>query len=123
MAIQLSRAERLQRVLEELKEQSQDIRGALLVTENGLVVASVIDEAEEFGAIAANLFDLSRKASHRLEQGDVERIVIDAELGTIVIFPAGPHVSLTAIVNKDAKLGLILQLVARTVPRVAEMVG
>ena len=123
MAIQLSRADRLQRVLEDLKEKSTDIRGALLVTENGLVVAAVMDDAEQFGAIAANLFDLSRKASQRLDQGDVERVVIDAEQGTIVVFPAGPHVSLTAIVNKDAKLGLILQLVARAVPNIAEMMG
>ncbi|MBN1887011.1 MAG: roadblock/LC7 domain-containing protein [Thermoflexales bacterium] len=121
MAIQLSRADRLQRVLEDLKEKSSDIRGALLVTENGLVVAAVMDDAEQFGAIAANLFDLSRKASQRLDQGDVERVVVDAEQGTIVVFPAGPHVSLTAIVDKDAKLGLILQLVARAVPNIAEM--
>ncbi len=123
MAIQLSRADRLQRVLEELKNQAEGMRGALLVTENGLVVASIIDEAEEYGAIAANLFDLSRKASQRLAQGDVERIVIDARQGTIVVFPVGPHVSLTAIVNKDAKLGLVLQLVARAVPRIADLVG
>jgi len=123
MAIQLSRAERLQRTLEELMEQAGDIRGALLVTENGLVVASVMDDAEEFGAIAANLFDLSRKASHRLAQGDVERVVVDTERGTIAVFPAGPQVALTVVVNKDAKLGLILQLVARAVPRLADMVG
>jgi predicted regulator of Ras-like GTPase activity (Roadblock/LC7/MglB family) len=121
MAIQLSRADRLQRVLEDLKEKSPNIRGALLVTENGLVVAAVMDDAEQFGAIAANLFDLSRKASQRLDQGDVERVVIDAEQGTIVVFPAGPHVSLTAIVDKNAKLGLILRLVARAVPDIAEM--
>ncbi len=123
MAVQLSRAERLQRVLEELMGQAEGTRGALLVTENGLVVASVMEDADQFGAIAANLFDLSRKASQRLEQGDVDRVVIDAQQGTIVIFPISPHVSLTAIVNKDAKLGLILQLVARAVPRIAEMIG
>jgi predicted regulator of Ras-like GTPase activity (Roadblock/LC7/MglB family) len=123
MAVQISRAERLQRILAELKDQSPDIRGALLVTENGLVVAAVMDDAEQFGAIAANLFDLSRKASQRLDQGDVERVVVDAEHGTIVVVPAGPHVSLTAIVNKNSKLGLILQLVARAAPRVAEMVA
>lgn len=123
MAIQLSRAEKLQRLLEELREQAEGIRGALLVTENGLVVAAVMDDAEQYGAIAANLFDMSRKASQRLEQGDVERIVIDAEQGTIVVFPVGKNVSLTAVVNKEAKLGLVLQLVARAVPRIAEMVG
>lgn len=123
MAIQLSRAEKLQRLLEELREQAEGIRGALLVTENGLVVAAVMEDAEQYGAIAANLFDLSRKASQRLEQGDVERIVIDAELGTIIVFPVGKNVSLTAVVNKDAKLGLVLQLVARAVPRIAEMVA
>jgi predicted regulator of Ras-like GTPase activity (Roadblock/LC7/MglB family) len=123
MAVQLSRAERLQRLLEDLKVLSPDIRGALLVTENGLVVASVIDEAEEFGAIAANLFDLARKASQRLSQGDVVRIVIDADQGTIAILPAGTQVALTGIVNKGAKLGLILELLARAVPRIAELMG
>ena len=121
MVKQLSRADRLQRMLEELKEQSTHIRGALLVTDNGLVVAAVMEDAEQFGAIAANLFDVSRKASQRLGQGDVGRVVIDAEQGTIVVFPAGEHVSLTAVVDKEAKLGLILQLMGRATPRIVEM--
>ena len=84
-----SRSARLQRSLEELMKQAPEILGALIVSNDAFLVASVIDEADTLGPIAANLFDLAEKATQRLEKGKVERIMVDASEGLLRRSPPG----------------------------------
>ena len=116
-----SRSARLHRSLEDLIKQTPDIRGALIVSNDGFLVASVIDDAETIGPIAANLFDLAEKATQRLEKGKVERILVDASEGTLAAVPAGPHAVLVAVVRKQVKLGVVLELMVRSARVVAEL--
>ena len=116
-----SRSARLQRSLEELMKQAPEILGALIVSNDAFLVASVIDEADTIGPIAANLFDLAEKATQRLEKGKVERIMVDASEGTLVAVPAGPHAVLVAVVRKQVKLGVVLELMVRSARVVAEL--
>jgi predicted regulator of Ras-like GTPase activity (Roadblock/LC7/MglB family) len=116
-----SRSARLHRSLEDLTKQTPDIRGAVLVSNEGFLVASTIDEGEMVGPIASNLFDLSDKAVQRLSQGTLQRIVMDATEGTIAAVPAGPHAVLVIVVNKQAKLGVALELMVRWAKVVAEL--
>ena len=118
-----SRSARLHRSLEDLIKQTPDIRGALIVSNDGFLVASVIDDAETIGPIAANLFDLAEKAVQRLEQGSVQRVLVDSTEGTIATVPAGPHAVLVTVVNKQAKLGVVMELMVRWAHQVAELVG
>ena len=118
-----SRSARLHRSLEDLIKQTPDIRGALIVSNDGFLVASVIDDAETIGPIAANLFDLAEKAVQRLEQGSVQRVLVDSTEGTIATVPAGPHAVLVTVVNKQAKLGVVMELMVRWARQVAELVG
>ncbi len=116
-----SRSARLHRSLEDLMKQTPDIRGSLIVSNEGFLVASAVDDAENIGPIAANLFDLSDKAVQRLSQGTLQRVVVDASEGTITAVPAGPHAMLVTVVNKQAKLGVVLELMARWARVVAEL--
>ncbi len=118
-----SRSARLHRSLEDLIKQSPDMRGALIVSNEGFLVASVIDDAETIGPIASNLLDLADKAAQRLAQGSVQRVLVDASEGTIAIVPAGPHAVLVTVVNKQAKLGVVMELMVRWARQVAELVG
>jgi len=117
-----SRSARLHRSLEDLTKQTPDIRGAVLVSNEGFLVASTIDEGEMVGPIASNLFDLADKAVQRLLQGTLQRIVVDASEGTIAAVPAGPHAVLVTVVNKQAKLGVALELMARWAKVVAKLI-
>jgi len=116
-----SRSARLQRSLEELMKQAPEILGALVVSNDAFLVASVIEEADTIGPIAANLFDLAEKATQRLEKGKVERILVDASEGTLAAVPAGPHAVLVAVVRKQVKLGVVLELMVRSARVVAEL--
>jgi len=116
-----SRSARLHRSLEDLMKQTPDIRGALIVSNEGFLVASAMDDADTIGPIASNLFDLSDKAVQRLSQGTVQRVIVDASEGTIATVPAGPHAVLVTVVNRQAKLGVVLELMVRWAKLVAEL--
>ena len=118
-----SRSARLHRSLEDLIKQTSDIRGALIVSNEGFLVASAIDDADTIGPIASNLFDLADKAVQRLAQGSVQRVLVDASAGTIATVPAGPHAVLVTVVNKQAKLGVVMELMVRWARVVAELIG
>src|SRR5512136_58852 len=105
-----SRSARLQRALDDLMKQAPEIHGALIVSNDAFLVASAIDDAETIGPIAANLFDLADKAAQRLSRGNVQRVVVDASEGTIAAIPAGPHAMLVAVVRRQVKLGVVLEL-------------
>jgi predicted regulator of Ras-like GTPase activity (Roadblock/LC7/MglB family) len=117
-----SRSARLHRSLEDLIKQTSDIRGALIVSNEGFLVASAIDDADTIGPIASNLFDLADKAVQRLAQGSVQRVLVDASEGTIATVPAGPHAVLVTVVNKQAKLGVVMELMVRWARVVAELI-
>ena len=116
-----SRAARLQRALDDLMKQAPEIHGALIVSNDAFLVASAIDDAETIGPIAANLFDLADKAAQRLSRGNVQRVVVDASEGTIAAIPAGPHAMLVAVVRRQVKLGVVLELMVRWARIVAEL--
>jgi predicted regulator of Ras-like GTPase activity (Roadblock/LC7/MglB family) len=116
-----SRSARLQRALDDLMQQAPEIHGALIVSNDAFLVASAIDDAETIGPIAANLFDLADKAAQRLSRGNVQRVIVDASEGTIAAVPAGPHAMLVAVVRKQVKLGVVLELMARWARIVAEL--
>jgi predicted regulator of Ras-like GTPase activity (Roadblock/LC7/MglB family) len=116
-----SRSARLQRALDDLMQQAPEIHGALIVSNDAFLVASAIDDAETIGPIAANLFDLADKAAQRLSRGNVQRVIVDASEGTIAAVPAGPHAMLVAVVRKQVKLGVVLELMARWARVVAEL--
>jgi len=116
-----SRSARLHRSLDELMQQAPEIQGALIVSNDAFLVASAIDDADTIGPIAANLFDLAEKAAGRLDKGRLDRILVDASEGTLAAVPAGPHAVLVAVVRKQVKLGVVLELMVRWARVVAEL--
>ena len=116
-----SRSARLHRSLEDLVKQSPHIRGAVLVSNEGFLVASTIDDGETVGPIASNLYDLADKAVQRVSQGTVQRVIVDATEGTIAAVPAGPHAVLVTVVNRQAKLGVVMELMVRWAKLTAEL--
>lgn len=116
-----SRSARLHRSLDELMKQAPEIQGALIVSNDAFLVASAVDDADTIGPIAANLFDLAEKAAQRRSKGELERILVDAAEGTLAAVPAGPHAVLVAVVHKQVKLGVVLELMVRWARVVAEL--
>lgn len=99
----------LREILDELTVRSPDILSALVVSDDGLNVASGIphDDDDTVALVASDLIDMAQEFSNRLEQGKLNRILLEGEYRTTVVVNAGAHTVLAVLVPADAKLGLV----------------
>jgi predicted regulator of Ras-like GTPase activity (Roadblock/LC7/MglB family) len=125
------REQRMIRVLrEQLYENIKGMQEAVIVTNEGLVVASYpggeqTKSPSEAGsshwvaALAAEIIAQSRRAFGQLAQGRVSRILVEGESGSMIVVPAGDYAALAVMVDTHTKLGLAMFQIAR----VAEHLG
>jgi predicted regulator of Ras-like GTPase activity (Roadblock/LC7/MglB family) len=100
----------LQEILDELTSRNPSILSALVVSNDGLNVASGIPHVEDdaIALIASDLVDMAEDFSNRLEQGKLNRILLEGEERTAVVVKAGTRTVLAVLVPADAKLGLVM---------------
>ncbi len=121
------REQRMIRVLrEQLYEHIEGMQEAVIVTNEGLVVAAypvVEHAADEAGsshwvaALAAEISSQSRRAFGQLSQGAVGRILVEGDTGSMIVVPAGEYAALAVMVDTQAKLGLAMFQIARVAER------
>lgn len=111
----------LQEVLDELTSHNPDILCALVVSDDGLNVASGIPyhNDDAVALAASDLLDMADDFSQRLEQGQLNRIVLEGERRTTVVIRAGKRTILAVLVPAQAKLGLIMASMRRAGDRIA----
>ena len=125
------RSERLERALKSLHVAVPGIKASVVVNIEGLLVAAYPPTNEEnpyenptsspqVAAMAATLIGLAETTLMRLEQGDLKRLMIDADNGTMVVYPAN-RASLAVLVEKGTKLGRVLFAVAQVRDEVMEI--
>lgn len=128
------REERLVRVLrEQLHENIEGVQEAVIVTNDGLVVAAYPGVADgenadnETGgshwvaALAAEIVAQSRRAFKQLAKGSVRRILIEGASGSMIVVPAGQHAALAVMVDTQTKLGLAMFHIARVAQRISDL--
>lgn len=101
--------QQLKEILEGLISRNPDILSALVVSDDGLNVASGIPHADDdsVALVASDLIDMAEEFSNRLEQGKLNRILLEGENRTTVVVNAGTHTVLAVLIPADAKLGLV----------------
>lgn len=101
--------QQLKEILEGLIFRNPDILSALVVSDDGLNVASGIPHADDdsVALVASDLIDMAEEFSNRLEQGKLNRILLEGENRTTVVVNAGTHTVLAVLIPADAKLGLV----------------
>jgi predicted regulator of Ras-like GTPase activity (Roadblock/LC7/MglB family) len=112
------RSDTLLRALADLHKQAAGLRGAALITQDGLVItayppgwdANIHDPTggEHVAAMAAVVAGEAERILTRLDQGDLQQVLIEGERGTIAVLRATRDAALALLIDKDAKLGLIL---------------
>lgn len=104
------RNEALNKALENLQASSSDIEACAIVSEDGLMIATLLPAAHDDGPIAAMsaaMMSIGTRASRELKRGELQQIFVKGENGYVVIMNAGPHAVLLALARKEAKLGLV----------------
>ncbi len=99
----------LKEILDELVTRNPDILSALVVSDDGLNVASGIPHSDDdsVALVASDLIDMAEEFSSRLEQGKLNRILLEGENRSTVVVNAGTHTVLAVLIPADAKLGLV----------------
>ncbi len=122
------RSDALHRSLAALHRNAPDVRGSAIITNDGLVIAvyppgwdSDIQDptgGENVAAMAAVVAGLAERTMVRLDQGELERVLMEGEKGTVSVFPVTADSALALLIEKDAKLGLTLNAARRTAEEV-----
>jgi predicted regulator of Ras-like GTPase activity (Roadblock/LC7/MglB family) len=113
----------LEEVLDELTTHNPDILSALVVSDDGLNVASSIPYRDDdvIALATSDLTDMAEAFSKRLDQGKLNRILLEGERRTTVVLRASRHTVLVVLVPADAKLGLVMLSMRRAANQIASI--
>jgi predicted regulator of Ras-like GTPase activity (Roadblock/LC7/MglB family) len=115
----------LAEILDELTFRNPDILSALVVSDDGLNVASGLphDDDDTIALIASDLIDMAIDFCNRLEQGKLIRVVLEGEQRTTIVVNAGSRTVLAVLVPAEAKLGLVALSMRRAADQIAAIFG
>jgi uncharacterized protein len=114
----MSRVEELNRVLRSLQSSTPDVEAAALISEDGLVIASVVPQHIEemrVAGMSATLLSLGTRAAAELGRGRLDQVLIKGEKGYVVMTNASEGMLLLVLTTQEAKLGLIFLEMKRSV--------
>lgn len=121
-----SRGQQLANVLDDLIGEDSSIHAAALVSLDGLTMASALPpgmEADRVGAMSAAILGLGERAAAELGRGQLAEVIIESAGGYVVLLAAGSYAVLTAIADREAKLGLVQYEMRFAARRVADVLG
>jgi predicted regulator of Ras-like GTPase activity (Roadblock/LC7/MglB family) len=127
------RDEALEDELKKLHNIVQGVKSSVIVNNDGLLVAAYPSEDEEnphnnptsspqVAAMSATLIGLAEKTLGRLAQGGLERLLMEAEEGTMVVYPAG-RASVAVLVENAAHMGQVLYATKKAADEVERILG
>jgi len=95
--------------LSELMEKDKTVESLVVVSKDGLPISSTLplEEEEKTAAVSASLIMLGEKAIEDFKRGTLEEIITRGTEGYIIIVSLNQSSALLAVLNKEAKLGLI----------------
>ena len=106
-----SRSEQINEILRTLKNDMSDIVASVLVSVDGLVLASQLPpeiSQDNIGGVVATLLQLTNRAAMELKQGDMEQVIIQSAEGFSFILGASEGTFLVVLARKGSTLGLLM---------------
>ena len=116
-----NRAEQLNQILEKLKTSSSDIEACAVVSEDGLMIASLLPEGfedDQVAAMSATMMSMGTRTTQELNRGSLRQLFIKGDNGYAIGMYAGPNAVLLALAGKEAKLGLLFLDLSRAVEKI-----
>lgn len=112
------REQQLEGELKKLYNVVEGVKAVVIVNIDGLLVGSYPTDDEnnphetptsspQVAAMSATLVGLAEKTLLRLAQGKLERLLMEAEEGTMVVYPAG-RTAVAVLVTKTANMAHVL---------------
>ncbi len=96
--------------MQALQGSSPDILATAVVSVDGLIIASNLQpemSEDRVSAMSAAMLSLGEQISKEMGRGSLEQVHIKGDNGYVVLISVGEKAVLTALVNQQAKLGMI----------------
>jgi predicted regulator of Ras-like GTPase activity (Roadblock/LC7/MglB family) len=121
MTLANSNREQLGWLLDNLVSQVANVRQALVLSRDGLVVAKSRDigreEGDRLSALAAGMQSLARGAGQQVGGGEVRQTIIEMESAFMFVMAAGQGTCLAVIASADVNLSVMAYEMAMLVRR------
>ena len=111
-------------LLRSLQSSSETIQATALVSNDGLIVASVLSasvDADRFGAMCASLLSLATRAAKEVDRGALRQIILDGESGPMLLTRAGTIGVLAVAASPTANLGKVILDTRNTARSLSEL--
>ena len=122
MTLANSNGEQLGWLLDNLVSQVANVRQALVLSRDGLVVAKSRnvgrEEGDRLSALAAGMQSLARGARQQVGGGEVRQTIIEMESAFMFVMAAGQGTCLAVIASADVNLSVMAYEMAMLVRRI-----
>ncbi len=117
-----SRTQKIGDRLRTLREANSDIEASAVASGDGLTIASDLPhevEEDRVSAMSAAMLSLGDRIAQELTRGSLDQVYIHGNRGSVLLMAAGSEAVLTALAQKDAKLGLVFLELRRAAADIA----
>lgn len=114
----MTRIDRLTNSLYELQRSAAGIEASVIVSVDGLMIASALpsDATEDrVAAMSAAMLSLGERIATELGRGSLEQVYVKGDQGYVILMSVGQEAVLTVLAHSRAKLGLIFLEMRRAV--------
>jgi len=121
-----SRSDQMVERLRTLQAAAPDIEASAVVSVDGLIMASALQqgvEEDRVSAMSAAMLSLGERISGELGRGGLEQVFIKGDKGAIVLTAIGEEAVLTAMSRPDSKLGMIFLEMRRAAEDLVKLIG
>ena len=115
---------KLRGIMEEATALTAGIRAWMLLSKEGLPIASAVPqglEEAEIAAMAASILGVADLAAERMDQGTLEEILMTNEKGLMIMKSAGEKAILVLAASKGIKTGLLVYAANTAVEKIAPL--
>jgi predicted regulator of Ras-like GTPase activity (Roadblock/LC7/MglB family) len=111
--------------LRDMQASSPTIEASAVVSVDGLTIASALPsevEEDRVAAMSAAMLSLGERIASELGRGGLEQVYIKGSSGYVILMSIGDEAVLTALAHENAKLGLLLLDMHRTVESMVQLI-
>lgn len=99
-----------EQILQELHQASVEIAASALMSADGIMLSCQLPSAvgeDKMAAMSAAMLSLGDRMVSDLLDGITDRVMVQSNVGYIVVTAVSPELLLTVVARPDAKLGMV----------------
>ncbi len=113
-------------MLRALQANAPGVLGACVISPDGFTIAAELPasvQERRVAAMAAAMLALGEQTTSEFEHGSLDRVFVEGKEGFTVVMSAGSDAVLSAVLRKDAKLGLVFLQMERAAESIRNAMG